>query len=182
MPDHSGRCSSGESRAVREPTRLNMGRDRGPCFFPRTTSRQPACVTPSALFPTRCAPNQCALFNHSRYRCGAASRGPRVANPLNRHEKLNLAQPLLHKRRTRVSLGLIRGGAYEAGDRGNQTRSSWRTCARPRPPWAFGVDRNRSEGLWPPEGTPSCIAALEYNVNFPPKVKIDIAIADDQVG
>ncbi len=81
LPDVSaaaGGRAVGGSGARGESTRLIPGAAIAALVsFPRTTSRQPACAMPPfCTFSTRCAPNQCALFNPfkvSALRCVAAA-------------------------------------------------------------------------------------------------------------
>ncbi len=47
--------------------------------------------------------------------------------------------------------------------------------------WYSGPDRHRSERFRASERTCRAVPGAEYSVNFLPKVKIDVAIADDQL-
>jgi len=109
--------------------------------------------------------------------------GARVpANPLNRHAKSNLAQALLHMTRTRGEFGF------------NSWRGNMKLVTVVIKPFKLedvrealssvgiqGLTVTEVKGFGRQKGHAELYRGAEYNVNFLPKVKIDIAIADDQL-
>jgi hypothetical protein len=47
--------------------------------------------------------------------------------------------------------------------------------------WGAGDDRNGGEGIWAAEGHTEIYRGSEYTVDFLPKIKLEMVLADSQV-